>query len=325
MNPPVLPWVILPDCQANSLSSLIQLYEPYSNEATLQSQPAFLSIIGWEQSQAFGPGLCTSLHDVQGKKLICNFLDLSTPCSLLPPPFYAKRSISIRTELTDRFFSHLCLEFSDVVCIRAKTAEEAVHTILSFSDCIKSNTSHTEVQFHIWLEGPSSQAQKNKIRIRKHLQTAIARDDSVSQWILSVMQRMIVHSFDPEITMLSDLLTTVHPFVVTMRRGREDRGHLWTVEQLMYLLEHYLTATIPFTTCHRALPSLASSWPGATWYPMAFRKQFWPGRDIRKHNGLTGWLRATNHDIDLSRVMAPIFARMFLEDADILPQGMCNF
>ena len=321
MIPPVLPWVILPNCQANSLSSLIQLYEPYSNEAALQSQPTSLSIIGWERPQAFGPGFYTSLHDLQGKKLICNFLDLSTPRSLLPPPLYAKRSISIRSELTHSFLSCICLEFSDIVCIRAKTADEAVHMILSFRDCIKSNIADAAVQFFVWVEGPPSQIRKSEIRIRKSLQTAVAREENVSLWIFRVLQRMIVRSLDPKVTILPDLLTAVHPSILTMKKQRKERGHLWTLQQLMYLLEHYFTATIPFTTCHRALPSLASSWPGATWYPMAFRRQFWPGRDIRKHNGLAKWFRAINQDID--RFLAPLFARMFVDDADLLPQGRC--
>lgn len=323
MTPPVLPWVILPYCQADRLSNLVQLYEPYSKEAALQSQPASLTIIGWEQPQAYGPGLYTSLHDVQGEKLICNFLDLSTPRSLIPPLLYAKQTISIRAELTDRSFSNLCLEFSDLVCIRAQTVEEAARTILSFGDCVKSNISDAEVQFYVCLEKPPSQTRKNEIRIRKHLQTAVARDESVSQWVSRVLQRMIVRSFDPKVIMLSDLLTAVHPSIIAMKKQREEKGHLWTLQQLLYLLEHYFTAMIPFTTCRRVLPSLASSWPGATWYPMAFRKQFWPGRDIRKHNGLTKWFRATNQDIDLNHFLAPIFARMFLEDADLLPQGRC--
>jgi hypothetical protein len=123
--------------------------------------------------------------------------------------------------------------------------------------------------------------------------------------------------------MLSDLLIAVQPSIITMKKQREKIGHLWTLQQLMYLLEHYFTATIPFTTCDRAVPGLGSSWPGATWYPIAFRWQFWPGREIRKHNGLTKWFRATDQGIDLNIFLAPLFARMFLEDADLLPQGMC--
>ena len=323
MTPPVLPWVILPYCQADRLSNLVQLYESYSEVVTLQSQPASLTIIGWEQPLAHGPGLYTSLHDIQGEKLICNFLDLSTPRNLIPPPLYAKQTISIRAELTDRFFRHLCLEFSDLVCIRAKTVDEAVRTILSFRDCIKSNISNAEVQFYVWLEGPPSQIRKSKMRIRKRLQIAVTREEDVSQWVSRVLQRMIVRSVDPTIAMLSDILTAVHPSIITLKKQREERGHLWTLKQLMYLLEHYITAMIPFTTCRQSLPSLASSWPGATWYPMAFRRQFWPGRDIRNHNGLKEWLRATNQEIDLNHLLAPIFAQMFLEDADLLPQGRC--
>lgn len=320
MATPISPWVVVPDSQVNRSSNLVQLYEPYSDKVALQAQPASLTVIGWNQPQA--RGLHTSLHDVQGEQLMCNFLDLSPKCGSPQPPFYAKRSTSIRTELTERFLNHLCLEFSDTICIRARTVEEAVSAIASFRYCIGPSLVHTEILFHVFLEVPLPQIKASEICIRKQLHAKVAMEEDVSQWISKVIQHMAVHSLEPELTTLSGLLAALQPSSIMVRKQREDRGHLWTLEQLMYLFEQYFTAMIPFATCHQASSRLHSSWPGATWYPMAFRKQFWPGRDLHKNNGLTKWLRATDQDIDLETVLAPIFARMFLEDAESLPQSV---
>jgi hypothetical protein len=55
---------------------------------------------------------------------------------------------------------------------------------------------------------------------------------------------------------------------------------------------------------------------------MAFRKRLWPGKEIQEHNGLAKWLQATDQGSDLNVVLAPVFAKIFLEDADLLPHGM---
>ncbi|KAJ5288362.1 hypothetical protein N7508_011137 [Penicillium antarcticum] len=54
---------------------------------------------------------------------------------------------------------------------------------------------------------------------------------------------------------------------------------------------------------------------------MAFRKRIWPGKEIQEHNGLSKWFQAIDQDSDLNGALAPVFAKMFLEDADLLPHG----
>lgn len=320
MASPIVPWVVVPDSQVDRSSCLVQLYEPYSEKVALQSQPASLTVIGWNQPQALG--LYTSLHDVQGEKLICNFLDLSPKCDSPQPPIYAKHSISISTELLERLFNHLCLEFSDTICIRAKSVEEAVSAISSFRDCIEPKLLHEDALFHVFLEVPLPEIKASEICMRKQLYTNVAMEENVLQWTSKVIQHMTVHSLEPRFTTLSGLLTAIQPSSIMKRKQREERGHLWTLEQLMYLFEQYFTVMIPLPTCHQASPRLHSSWPGATWYPMAFRKQFWPGRDMHKYNGLAKWLRAADKDLVLETSLAPVFARMFLEDAESLLPGV---
>lgn len=251
MATPISPWVVVPDSQVNRSSSLVQLYEPYSDKVALQAQPASLTVIGWNQPQA--RGLYTSLQDVQGEQLLCNFLDLFPKCgSSLQPPVYAKHSTSIRTELTERFLNHLCLEFSDTICIRARSVEEAVSAIASFRDCIGPSLVHPEAFFHLFLEVPLPQIKASERCIRKQLHINVAMEEDVSQWTSKVIQHMTVHSLEPELTTLSGLLAALQSSSSMARKQREERGHLWTLEQLMYLFEQYFTAMIPFTTCHQA-------------------------------------------------------------------------
>lgn len=93
-----LPWATLPNCDARRLITSAQLYETYSDNAVLSQQPAPLTIIGWEQPRTFDPGLYTSLHDILGAQVLCNFLQLSPTYSLGAPPLYIQQSISMKGE-----------------------------------------------------------------------------------------------------------------------------------------------------------------------------------------------------------------------------------
>ncbi|KAJ6125884.1 hypothetical protein N7471_010377 [Penicillium samsonianum] len=322
MAPPILPWAVLPNCHVDSLNTLVQLYEPYTESVLLKSQPARLTILGYEQPQAYGPGLYTSLHDVRGENTLCNFLQLSLANSPEPTSLYAKRSFSVNPELTTKFFHQLCLEFSDVICIRARTVDEAAHSVLRFRESIESDRAQTELQWIILLETNSPRTKVDETDVKKYLDALIEKEGSSSQWTSRVFQHLIVRSYDPKRTNLSELLAAIQGCTTAMRKMRSERRHLWTLGEINYLLEQYLTAKLPFVACHQNPPRIATLLPGATWYPMAFRRRFWPGKDIQEQNGLAKWLRATDQDIDLNVSLAPIFARMFLEDGDLLPHEL---
>ncbi|KAJ5873589.1 uncharacterized protein N7473_013148 [Penicillium subrubescens] len=141
--------------------------------------------------------------------------------------------------------------------------------------------------------------------------------------MLSVVQRMIVHSYHPLIRSVAEILITLRSSIVTMRKRRKDRGHLWTYEEIMFLLGEYLTLKTS-SAREDQIPPIQTFRARGTWFPMAFRRQFWPGQELLKRNGLTKWLKAIPGNIDLEKFVAPIFARMFLEDRTILPQGFSN-
>lgn len=322
MATPILPWVAVALPARNAASprtALTQLYEPYRYEVAHSMRPGSVSMVGWDKTQSIGPGLSTSLHDGPHDKVICNFLQLNkaTRRRHLAP---CMKSMSIDAEITTKFLCHLCLEISDIICIRAQTAIEAIRTIHSFRQCLDAGESKPTAQFIIFIENPSSCIESEELYIKEQLRVAASSED-LTECISRVAERVTVRAYHPKMTKESVVIAAIEDFITSARRRRGHEGHLWTLGQLMYLVSRYFTSYSPFLFDHRRPPSLLSQWPGATWYPMAFRRQFWPGSDVLKHNGLTEWLRATKDDSGLEDFLPSIFARMFLEDGGILPHG----
>ncbi|KAJ5742355.1 uncharacterized protein N7511_011541 [Penicillium nucicola] len=165
----------------------------------------------------------------------------------------------------------------------------------------------------------SSQTTVDETGVKKHLEAKLAKDGNASQWTSQLLQHLIVQFDDPQKTNLPELLTRIQMYTTTMKKRREKKSHIWTLGELNYLFEQYIVTKMPFVAYRQDLPRLSSPRRGATWYPMAFRKRIWPGKEIQKHNGLSQWLQAMDHDSDLNSVLAPVFAKMFLEDAGLLP------
>lgn len=316
----MLPWVILPQCGTANATALLQLFEPFSEPVRLKSQPAVITFVGWEGTQVSGPGIYTTTSDAPGETVICNFLNLSQYIQFQPAPIYAKHTFSVDTERTTELFHHLCLEFSDIICIKAQTIDDAIRTVLGFRDCVRSDNIQMEAQFIVIIEESSSQLEIGEKLIRERFQGLIAGGDSGSQWMLNVVQRMIVRSYRPPIGSMAELLIALKNTIISMRERRKERGHLWTLEEMMFLVGEYLNVEISSAREYRIIP-IQTFRTHATWYPMAFRRQFWPGRELLNCNSLTKWLQATPKHVNLETFVAPIFARMFLEDRTLLPQG----
>ncbi|KAK4933018.1 hypothetical protein LTR66_015931, partial [Elasticomyces elasticus] len=104
-----------------------------------------------------------------------------------------------------------------------------------------------------------------------------------------------------------------------MRKRRRERNHLWTIADIDYLIGEYLSVETRFEARYPNLARSTNPWRDATWYPVAFRRRFWPGKDLHKQHGLAKWMHATDPDVDFNVILAPIFAKMFLEDGKLLP------
>lgn len=324
MGPPhILPWAILSTCHGDGVNALIQLYEPYTETALLKSRPACLTFFDCEQPQPYGPGLYTSLHDVEGNEVMCNFLQLSPTSSPKSACLYAKRSFSLDPEITTNVFHQLCLEFSDIICVSAKAENEVIPKVLRLIDSLESGRIRTEPQVIILLGDTPLRAEVDEINVRKSLKVLITKERGLSPWTSGVLQHLVVRHYDPKRTRLLDFLKTIQRYTAAMRKRRKERSHLWAIAELDYLLGQYLgqylSVETTFLAGHQNLRR-----PTVPWYPMAFRRRFWPGENLGEQNVLAKWMQATDENVDLSVVLAPIFASMFLDDGDLLPHGMSH-
>ena len=100
---------------------------------------------------------------------------LSPTRSLELQPLYAKQSVSIDAGHTAKCFYNLCLEFSDVICIKARAVDEAVHRFLQFRDNTEPKT-HTEPQLIILLETTPSRTTIDETHVKKHLEAYLAKE-----------------------------------------------------------------------------------------------------------------------------------------------------
>lgn len=316
----MLPWVILPPCGTEYVSGLLQLFEPFSGYVGLKTRPAVVTFAGWEDVQTNGPGIYTESNNALEKPIICNFLTLSQNIPTQPAQFYPKQTFPVDPGRTIKLLHSLSLEFSDVICIKAQTVDDAVRTMFGFWKCARLDSIQVGPQFIMLIENFSPVLEIGEKRFREHLRSLIKEEDPGSRWMLNVVQRIIVQSYHPQSRSVAEVLLTLRNSIVTLRKKRKDRGHLWTYEEIMFLLEEYLTLKTSSTREDQILP-IQTFGARSTWFPMAFRRQFWPGQEILKRNGLIKWLKSIPDNIDLEKFVAPIFARMFLEDRAILPQG----
>lgn len=316
----MLPWVILPQRGTGNTTTQLQLFEPFSEPVRLKSHPAVITFVGWEDTQLSGSGICATTSDALEEAVICNFLNLSRCNQFQPAPIYAKRTFSVDTERTSELLLQLCLEFSDIICIKAQSVDDAIRTMIGFRDCIHSDSIPIETQFIVIIEESSSRLEIGEKIIRERFQSLVTGEDPRSQKMLNAVQRMIVRSHRAPIGSMTELLIAVKDTIIFLRERRKERGYLWNLEEMMFLVGEYLSMEISPTRGHRIVP-IKTFRTHATWYPMAFRRQFWPGKELLNCNSLTKWLRATPIYVDLETFVAPIFARMFLEDRTLLPRG----
>lgn len=172
----MLPWVIVPPCGTGYASGVLQLFEPFSDHVGLESQPGVVTFVGWEDIediQVYGSGIYTTTSDALGEKIICNFLKLSRNSPPQPAQFYAKQTFSVEPERTTELFHHVCLEFSDVICIRAQTIDDAIRTMLGFRNCVQPDSIRTGAQFIIFIEEFSSPVEMGGESVREQLQGLI--------------------------------------------------------------------------------------------------------------------------------------------------------
>lgn len=320
MDPRISPWANLSTCHGDSLSTLVRLYEPYTEPVWLKCRPACITFFDRKQTQPYGPGLYTSLHHVGGKEVMCNFLQLSLTCNPNSIPFYAKHSFNLSPEVTTHTLYQLCLDFSDIICINAQTELDALAKILSFIDRLECARIHNEPQLVILLETTSFQMEGDERDIKEDLNVRVSKERSTSQWTPRVLQHLVVQRYDPR-TPLSALLMSIQGHIATMRKRRKERSHLWAIAEIDYLICEYLSIETGLMARYPNPARSITTWRDATWYPVAFRRQFWPGKDLHKQHGLAKWMHATDRDVDLNAILAPIFAFIFLEDGKLLPHG----
>lgn len=321
MNSCTLPWAILSAYDKDGKSNLVQLHEPYTESVQLASRPACVTFFDHEQPQPYGPGLYTSLRDSGDKQIMCNFLQLSLTPSPKSTSMCAKQSLPLSSEITTNVFLQLCLHFSDIICINAQTEWEIFPKVLSVIDNLESGRIHTEPQLIILLGNTASESERDEMDVKRDLGARTAKERGNSQWAPRVLQNLTVQHYDPRRTEFSALLMSIRGYIAKMQKKRIDRNHLWTIAEIDYLIGQYLSFETRFVACHQRLARSDAPWRDATWYPVALRRRFWPGESMQKQNSLTKWFQTANQQIDLNVDLAPIFARMFLEDGDLLMHG----
>ncbi|KAE8335228.1 acyl transferase/acyl hydrolase/lysophospholipase [Aspergillus arachidicola] len=216
------------------------------------------------------------------------------------------------------YVQHVAWAFSDVFCIRTASVSQAVKEICSW--VLEAKTAiRDEIYIVIIVDDESNQSDRAAFfdAVRAHykgrqqevqVKNVDARNNDpidVDRFLsrIGVYFRKSAEEWSAEV----DICNRLRDILRLTREQRTRKGHLWSLSTLTTLIEKFSSAS-------KARPS---SFNPVT----ALRETYWPGKSLYEQSLLTEWLGFWAQARSSSQVLGPVLAKVFLEDAKLLPHG----
>lgn len=304
----------------------VNIYAPYERFNKILApetcRPNVISIVDLRLDCSSEPNILrTSLVDTENGYTVLNTLDNDKGHEAAPNLRYREKTRFQLKEGQQRgsYVQHVAWAFSDVFCIRTASVSQAVLEICSWVLEAKSAI-RDEIYIVIIVDDESNQSDKaaflDAVRAHykgrqqevqvKNVDTRNNDPIDVDRFLsrIGVYFRKSAEEWSGEV----DICNRLRDILRLTREQRTRNGHLWSLSTLTTLIEKFSSAS-------RVRPS---SFNPVT----ALRETYWPGKSLYEQSLLTEWLGFWAQARSSSQVLGPVLAKVFLEDAKLLPHGI---
>jgi hypothetical protein len=210
----------------------------------------------------------------------------------------------------------LLRRFSDVLCLLAASVEQAAGELSTWILRCPEGFEWPAVVILIeeTPEGYGSAAQARvllRAQCRERLGRELPGDGPMARsqrW--SELDRLLSISSLERCAVRDDesLLDRVKPLLGEIRRRRQDRRQLWTLETLSHLIDGF---------CERFSKGTEEEFEPAR----ALRERYWPGPLKAERHLLGEWIRLSASELSLEGGVAPLLGKVFRDDASAICHG----